>query len=80
MAKWLTRGVAPVVQAMVRGNLPSAEQQELVRLVSRGGHLKGGTQINKIVSFRNKSVNVSGCKCWCRAGGRCGGALAGGAS
>ncbi|PSC67904.1 furry homolog-like [Micractinium conductrix] len=33
MAKWLTRGVAPVVQAMVRGNLPSAEQQELVRLL-----------------------------------------------
>ena len=31
MAKWLSRGVSPVVQAMVRGSLPAAEQQELVR-------------------------------------------------
>jgi hypothetical protein len=31
MAKWLSRGVSPVVQAMVRGNLPAPEQQELVR-------------------------------------------------
>ncbi|KAI3439023.1 hypothetical protein D9Q98_001435 [Chlorella vulgaris] len=31
MAKWLSRGVAPVIQAMMRGQLPAAEQQELVR-------------------------------------------------
>lgn len=31
MSKWLSRGVAPVVQAMVRGSLSAPEQQELVR-------------------------------------------------
>lgn len=31
MAKWLSRGVSPVVAAMVRGGLPTGEQQELVR-------------------------------------------------
>lgn len=31
MAKWLSRGVAPVIQAMVKGTLAAPEQQELVR-------------------------------------------------
>ena len=31
MAKWLARGVSPAVSAMVRGALPAAEHQELVR-------------------------------------------------
>ena len=41
MAKWISRGVAPVVQAMVRGNLPAPEQGELVRQLcaSLAGHL-----------------------------------------
>lgn len=31
MAKWLSRGVSPVIQAMVKGALAAPEQQELVR-------------------------------------------------
>ncbi len=36
MAKWLSRGVAPVIQAAVKGALPAGEQQELVRLLCAG--------------------------------------------
>lgn len=36
MAKWLSRGVSPVIQAMVKGSLPAAEQQELVRQLCAG--------------------------------------------
>lgn len=36
MAKWLSRGVSPVIQAAVRGALPAGEQQELVRQLCAG--------------------------------------------
>ena len=36
MAKWLSRGIAPVVSAMGKGALPAPEQGELVRQLAAG--------------------------------------------
>ena len=69
MAKWLSRGVSPVVQAMVRGNLAAPEQQELVRQLCAAvaPHLPEYVVVGMVLELLQVDLQAGECTGHCRA-------------
>ena len=63
MSKWLSRGVSPAIQAMCRGSLPAAEQQELVRQLcaSVAQQLPEYALIDMVLELLKVDLQAGGC-------------------